>query len=124
MTLPPFPDGSSLETCHFWRPISLTLLGELVRCQVAEQAVGSVCIAIDAPDLDLGPGVVDRQELRDVQAFVAQPAVERHYVPVLSGSSRADEVELHAAPVCPFLVNSRRELGAVIHGDRHRPSNN
>jgi len=66
-----------------------------------------MCIVVDAPGFDLSPGIVDGQELRDVQAFVAQSAIERLYVPVLSGFSRADEVELYAASVGP---PSPREL--------------
>ena len=79
-----------------------------------------MCIVVDAPGFDLSPGIVDGQELRDVQAFVAQSAIERLYVPVLSGFSRADEVGLHAASVGPVLENSRREPDAVIHRVRQR----
>lgn len=41
-------------------------------------------------------------------------------MPVLSGFSRADEVELDATPVCPLLERLGSELSAVVNGDRDR----
>lgn len=51
-------------------------------------------IDVNPPRLDLGPRIIDRQELHDVQAFVTQPPVKRFYVPILSGFSRPNEVQL------------------------------
>ena len=48
----------------------LTLFDVLVRCQMPERAVRSALIVVDAPGFDLGPRVVDRRELVDVQALV------------------------------------------------------
>jgi hypothetical protein len=55
--------------------------------------MGSLRIVIDPPRFDFGPRIVDRQELHDVQAFVAQSPIERFYVPVFSWFSWSDEVE-------------------------------
>ena len=77
-------------------------------------------IVVDPPGFDLGARILDRKELRDVQALVAQPAVERLYVPVLSRLSRMDEVELYPALIRPLLERLRGELGAVIHRDGYR----
>jgi len=40
----------------------------------------SMRIVVDPPRLDSGPRIVDRQQLHDVQAFIAQSAIERFYV--------------------------------------------
>jgi hypothetical protein len=77
-------------------------------------------IVIDPPRFYLLAGIFDRFELHHVQALIAQPPIERLYVPVFSGLSGIDEVELHASPVRPFLENFRRELRAVTDRDRHR----
>ena len=54
-----------------------TLACLLVRCQVPERAVRTALIVIDAPLVDLGLRIRDRRELVDVQALIAEPAVER-----------------------------------------------
>jgi hypothetical protein len=77
-------------------------------------------VVIDPPRLDLAPRVFDRQELVDVQAFVAQLAVERLDKAVLRRLSRSDEVERDTASIGPLIQRSRRELRAVIDGDRPR----
>jgi len=59
-------------------------------------------VVIDPPRLDLAPRFVDRQELVDVQALVAQLAVERLDEPVLRRPSRSDEVKRDAAAIGPF----------------------
>ena len=79
-----------------------------------------MAIVVDPPGFDLGAGVLDRRELRDVQTLIAQPSVERLYVPVLSRLSRMNEVELHPALIRPLLERLRGELRAVIHRDGHR----
>ena len=42
----------------------------------------TVCIVVDPPVLDLLSGVLERDELIDVQTLIAQPPVERLYAPV------------------------------------------
>ena len=71
-------------------------------------------IVIDPPRFDLLACILDRFELHHVQALIAQPPIERLDMPVFSGFSGMDEVELHASPTCPFLEHFRCELRAVI----------
>jgi len=54
-------------------------------------------IVVDAPRFDLRPCILDRRELMDVQAFVAESTVERLDERVFHGFSRTNELELHAA---------------------------
>ena len=82
--------------------------------------MGSTVISIDPPRFDLLDRIFDRFELHHVQALIAQPAIERLYVPVLIGVSGMDEVEHNASPIRPFFEHFRRELRAVIDRDRHR----
>ena len=64
-------------------------------------------IKIDPPRFDLLNRIFDRFELHHVQALIAKLPIERLYVPVFSGFSGMDEVELHASPILQFLnVNS------------------
>ena len=77
-------------------------------------------IKIDPPRFDLLNRIFDRFELHHVQALIAKLPIERLYVPVFSGFSGMDEVELHASPIRPFFEHFRRELRAVIDRDRRR----
>jgi hypothetical protein len=65
--------------------------------------VGSTVIVLDPPRFDLLAGIVDRFELYRVQALIAQALIERLDVPVFSGFSGMDEVELHTSAIRPFL---------------------
>jgi len=63
---------------------------------------GSSLIVIHAPCFDLGPRVLERHELHDVQTFVSQPTLNDSmcrfpwvFLP--------DEVELYAASPSPVL---------------------
>ena len=49
----------------------------------------TVSIVIDSPAFDLLTRILERDELIDVETLIAQPSIERFYVPVLSimGSS-------------------------------------
>jgi hypothetical protein len=71
-------------------------------------------IVIDPPRFDLLACIFDRFELHHVRAHIAQSPIERLDMPVFSGFSGMDEVELHASPIRPFLEHFRRELRAVI----------
>lgn len=53
-------------------------------------------IVVVLPRCQHGPGVIERGELGDVEAFVAKPAVERLAKAVLDGLPGPNEVELHA----------------------------
>ena len=78
----------------------------------------SVPIVVELPALDLRARVLDRHELHDVKAFVAQLAVERLDVPVFHGLSGSDKVELHTVTPRPVLERLGREFRAMIDGDR------
>ena len=58
LTLVPLRDRLQLERRVFDGPILLTLPDELVRCQMAERAMWSALIVIDAPRFDRGLCVV------------------------------------------------------------------
>src|ERR1700761_187106 len=75
-------------------------------------------VVIRPPRFDFAPGIVDRQELVGVQAFVPQLAVERLNEAVLRRLSGSDEVERDASAIGPFIQRARSELSAVVHGDR------
>lgn len=75
-------------------------------------------IVIDPPSLDLLACIRQVTGLSDIQALIAEAAIERFYVPVLSGFSGLREVELHASLIGPLLKRFRRELRAMIDGDR------
>jgi len=79
-----------------------------------------MAIVVDPPDFELGTGVLDRQELRDVQTLIPQSPVERLYMAVLCRLSGVNEVELHPALIGPLLERLRGELCAMVHRDRHR----
>ena len=64
---------------------------------MAERAVGTTLIVVDAPGFDLLLGIRDRRELVDVQTLVSQAPVVRLDKGVFDGFSRANEVELYAA---------------------------
>ncbi len=79
-------------------------------------------VVVLPPSFDLSTRIVQRGELADVQAFVAQSSVERFYVPVFIRLSRTNEIELDTATPSPVLERLGHELGAVIHRDRDRCS--
>ena len=71
-------------------------------------------IVVLSPEFDLCGRVVKGQELRNVQAFIAQSPIEALYVRVFGGLSRSDKVELDAVPIRTILQNSRSKLGTDI----------
>ena len=75
VTLSPFVDSFELESRRL-EGSSLTCFGVLTRGQMAECTVGPMFIVVDPPCFDLLPGLLDRNELVHVQAFIAQPSVE------------------------------------------------
>jgi hypothetical protein len=50
-----------------------------------------------------------------VQAFIAQPSVERFDVAVFHRFAWPDEVELHAVLICPYIHGLAREFSAIVH---------
>ena len=101
-------------------PLVLTLGGELRRGQVPEGAVGSPEIIVDPPRFDPCFRIRWGEEQLDVQALIAQTAVEGLDVRVLHGLAGSDKIQLDAAVVRSVLERSGHKLGAMIHGDRAR----
>jgi hypothetical protein len=71
----------------------------------------TVLIVIDPPRLDLGMRILDRQELMDVEALVAQAPVKRLDVRIIHGFAGPREIELHAT--LEDQSSSAREVNSV-----------
>lgn len=90
----------------------------LVGREMPQRTVRSALIVIDTPGFDLCFGVLDRQELMDVQALIPQPPVKRFNERVFHGFTWANEIELYTTTISPVFEGARHELGAVVDGDR------
>lgn len=114
----PFPRQvlTGADDC-FGSPNDLTLLSELLRCQVPEGAVRAAVIIIVPPRFDDRLSIGERDELMNVQAFIAEAAVERLDDDILHGFPGPNEVELHTSAVRPILQCARLEFGPMIDGD-------
>ena len=77
--------------------VILKAVCKLGQRQVGERAVWAMRIVVTPPGFEERLSVIERQELMDVQTFVAQASVERFDVAVVGGLPRPCEVELHAA---------------------------
>ena len=80
--------------------------------------MGTLLVVVDPPCFDRGTGVVERRELMHVQALIPQAGVKRLDVPVVRRFAWPREVECYPAGIGPGVERLRRELGAVIDGDR------
>ena len=76
--------------------------------------MGTVVVVVVAPSFEPDAQIVHRDELVRVQAFIAQPPVERLDQSVVRGLAGAREVELDAAAVRPVVESLGGELGAVV----------
>ena len=76
-----------------------------------------MAIVVVPPRFELLPGIVERRELVDVQALIAQASVKRFYVAVFSRLSWPNEMELHTASPSPVFQRSRREFGTALVPD-------
>ena len=77
--------------------------------------MGPSTVVAEAPLLDGALRVAEREEPVLIQALVAQPAVERLGVGVLHRLPGLDEVQRHAAAVCPLIEGLPSELGPGVH---------
>ena len=70
---------------------------------------------VPSPGLDLGSGIVQRQEPVGVQALVAQAAVEALDERIIGRLARAAEVERYAVLIGPAVQCLRDKLRAIVH---------
>ena len=77
-------------------------------------------IVIIAPIIQHRSHMLERYELCDVQALVAQTAVEGLDEAVLRWLPRTDDVQLHAPLITPLIERSGGEFRSVADGYRVR----
>jgi hypothetical protein len=77
-------------------------------------------VVVAPPEIQFPPRIGQVEEHLHVQALVAQLAIEAFDEAVLHRSSWPDEVQVHTVSISPVVQRLRRELGAVVHGDRLR----
>ena len=70
-------------------------------------------VVVAPPVIQLSPGVSQVEEDLDVQALVAQLAVEALDVAVLHWSAWADEVQVHTVAIRPVIERLTGELCSV-----------
>ena len=80
-------------------------------------------VIVPSPRVDLAPGVGQRQEPMGVQAFIAEPAIERFHKSIVRWLAWPREVERHAILIGPTIQDLRDELRAIVHayGPRGAP---
>ena len=78
----------------------------------------SKCIVVLTPSFDDVTRVRQRIELVFVEALVAESAVKRFNISVLSWLSGIDKVKPDFAIASPASHRDARELGAIVHYDR------
>ena len=71
----------------------------------------SVVVVIVLPDLQFLPGIVQRDELVDIEELVAQPSVERLDQAIIRGLTGAGVVELDPSAICS--LRPVRDVAAV-----------
>ena len=70
----------------------------------AQRGVRTALVIVPSPRVDLAPGIRQRQEPMEVQAFVAEPAIEGLHEGVFGRFSRAREVQRYAGDCQDFRV--------------------
>lgn len=87
------------------------------RRQPAKRCVRTALVVVSPLGLDLGSGVLQRQEPVRVQALVPQAAVERLHESVVGRLTRPAEVERDAVLIGPAVERLRDELRPIVHPD-------
>src|SRR5579884_4328423 len=90
---------------------------ELFWRSIGQRAVWTHLVVIDSPLFDGFPGIVQRQEPVQVQAFLAELAVEAFNIAILHRPSRRDEGQLDLIVVSPLGERFRCELSAIVDDD-------
>src|SRR5215475_10567751 len=89
-------------------------------CEPAQARVWSCNVVVDTPGLDDPAGLGEIGEQVLVEAFVAQPAVERFDEAVLARLAGRDVVPFDAMVLLPAEDGTRGQLGAVAHWEQAR----
>lgn len=89
---------------------------------MADRAVRANSIVFDPPRLDLAPRVVEAQEPKCVQAFLADAAVEALGEGVVGRLAGARVVQHHAVLPSPQIEIARHKFGPVVDPDALRPA--
>ncbi len=87
---------------------------------IIERTVKSRVIVMIPPLREFGLRLFHRREPLDVEAFVAESAVEALDEPTLHRPSRTDEAELHTRFYRPHLHGPAGELAAIVQGNAPR----
>ena len=95
---------------------------KLVRVEVAQPAVGAGMVVVLAPRGSAAPGIGKRLEPVQVEALVAETAVEALGKRVLHRLAGVDELEFDTESSRPLLEVRARELGAVVADEPFGPT--
>jgi len=89
--------------------------GKLFRGLIIQRTVGPVLVVIDPPVLDDPFSLGQCGEPVQIQAFLAETAIEAFDVSILGRLAGVDEIELHAVIIGPSIQSPAPELRAVIN---------
>src|SRR5216683_6697909 len=90
------------------------------RREIAERRVRTARVVVLAPAPDLFPRLTQVAQAGEVEAFVAQLAVEAFDVTVLGRPSRRDVLKIDALAFAPRVEVAAAELGPVVAAQRTR----
>ena len=82
----------------------------------------ALAVVVDAPFFDFDASTSERRETRLRKTLVAEVAIERLDVGILSRLPGLDEIQLHAVRVRPLLERYRNEFRPVIDAKALRKS--
>src|SRR6266404_5301377 len=93
---------------------------ELGRREIAERGVWTARVVVLAPAADSFPRIAQVAQAVEVEAFVAQLAVEAFDVAVLHRPARRDVLKSDALAYAPRVEVAAAELGSIIAAQRAR----
>ena len=93
---------------------------KLFRCLISKAAVRTNSVVVNAPDLDMAPGVGDRDEPVFIQAGIPKFAVVTFDKGVLCRFAGLNEMKLHPALLGPEKHRLAGELRTVVGDDLRR----
>src|ERR1700676_5328708 len=86
--------------------------------KIAERGVRTARVVVFAPASNLFPRIVEIAQAVEVEAFVAQLAVEALDITVLGRPSRCDVLKPDALALAPGVEVAAAELGPVVAAQR------